>query len=234
MFPNYEEEGPGVPKDAPPLPPVKRFFVIFGRKFIKLLWLNTLFLVTCLPLVTVGASLCALTRVCRKFSREEPCFVFSEYFDAFKANFFRALIPGVVCVVWGGVLTAELLYMFTVPLVREQLIMFIPALMLSVIFFIMQFYFWQMLDCLDLPARAVYKNALFLTVLGIFRNIPLFLAVVVVVVFMCTVPIGVLLIIFMPFSQMCYLITFICFPVIERFVIREQNPEKLEEGTEDE
>ncbi|GHU45831.1 hypothetical protein FACS1894120_1440 [Clostridia bacterium] len=230
-FSNFEEEGPGVEADLPPLPPVKRFFVIFGRKFIKLLWLNALFLLTCIPVVTVGASLCGLARVCRKFSLEEPCFAFSEYFDGFKAGFRRGLLPGVCCTIWVAVLTAELLYLFAQPLSGEQIAMFVPAIVLSGVFLIMQFYFWNMLDCLDLPVRAVYKNALFLTVLGILRNIPLVIGIIAVFWLFTHVPLSLFLLLFMPFSQICYLITFTCHPVIERFII---NPYYAREADETE
>ena len=65
--------------------------------------LNLLFLLSCLPVVTIGAAFTALFSACRAQTRGTPCF--RAYFKAFRQNFPRAtlvwlvlLVPVLACV----------------------------------------------------------------------------------------------------------------------------------------
>ena len=49
----YTKEGPGVRKDQPPKKGIPRFFEILMRDYGHLLKVNFLFLLCCLPMVTV-------------------------------------------------------------------------------------------------------------------------------------------------------------------------------------
>jgi uncharacterized membrane protein YesL len=53
-FFDYNRPGPGVPKDAPPKPPVIVFFEILQRKFWNLIKVNMLFLVFNIPALVLG------------------------------------------------------------------------------------------------------------------------------------------------------------------------------------
>jgi len=49
--------------------------------------LNLIFLITCIPIVTIGPALTALYSVTLKMVKNEESYVFKGYFKAFKANF---------------------------------------------------------------------------------------------------------------------------------------------------
>ena len=63
-------------------------FNLFGDLFV----LNVYFFVTCLPIITIGASLTALYTVTNKLVRNEEGAIRTEYFKSFKSNFKQATI----------------------------------------------------------------------------------------------------------------------------------------------
>ena len=75
----------------------------FLAKLVKLLWLNILWLITSLPLFTLGASTCALYYTTLRLVRDEEGYLTREYFHAFrngfpKASFFFFFIAAVTAV----------------------------------------------------------------------------------------------------------------------------------------
>lgn len=71
---DYSKPGPGISKDAPKKRGFIEFWEIFFRKFWKLLQVNLLYLVTSIPVVTLGLSNAGLTYITRNFTREKPVF----------------------------------------------------------------------------------------------------------------------------------------------------------------
>ena len=64
---------------------------LFSR-IVDLLLLNFLFVITSLPVLTLGASLTALFSVSLKLVRNEESYVSRDYFRAFKKNFCQATV----------------------------------------------------------------------------------------------------------------------------------------------
>ena len=64
----------------------------FFSRVVDLLLLNFLFVITSLPVLTLGASLTALFSVAMKLVRNEESYVSKDYFRAFKKNFFQATV----------------------------------------------------------------------------------------------------------------------------------------------
>ncbi len=62
-------------------------FFEFMNTLAAFIGLNIIFLITCLPVFTIGPSLTALYTVTLQESRKESGYVFSTYFKAFKKNF---------------------------------------------------------------------------------------------------------------------------------------------------
>ena len=66
--------------------PDSKFMEIIGR-ITDLILLNLLFLITCLPIFTIGAAITALYDVCFRLMREADSGIMKSYFKAFKNNF---------------------------------------------------------------------------------------------------------------------------------------------------
>ena len=96
LFNRYMKEGPGVAKDAPQKHAFVVFFEIFFRKFWKLINLNLIYFLFCLPIVTIGPATAGFTYVLRNFSREQHSFVWMDFIDAFRANWKQSLVVSIV------------------------------------------------------------------------------------------------------------------------------------------
>lgn len=71
--------------------PDSKFMEIIGR-ITDLILLNILFLITCLPVFTIGASVTALYTLCFRLMREEYSGIVKSYFKALKDNFKQATV----------------------------------------------------------------------------------------------------------------------------------------------
>lgn len=81
--------------------PDSKTMQIIGR-VTDLILLNIVYLITCLPIFTIGAATTALYTMCFRLMREEYSGVVKSYFKAFKANFKQATA------IWGLLLVAIL------------------------------------------------------------------------------------------------------------------------------
>ena len=104
----------------------------------------------------------------------------------------------------------------------------------------MHFYIYLEIVALKLKLKAIMKNALFLVFLGVKRVALTFLInVVILSLILLFLPYSILVAVFFPLAWLCFTTVFICYPVIQKYVINpfyesrgEINPE-LTDGTED-
>ncbi|WP_196812006.1 YesL family protein [Schleiferilactobacillus shenzhenensis] len=75
-----------------------------GGKLVDLFFLNILFLLTSLPVITLGASTTAMFTVTMKMVDDSQGPLVKSYFKAFKDNFWRGTFTGVVLLAVGAVL----------------------------------------------------------------------------------------------------------------------------------
>lgn len=82
--------------------PVMRFLTWFCN----MMYINVLFMITSIPIVTIGASWSAMYTVCIKLIRKEETYIARDYFNAFKDNFKQATtlwIPSLILsLIWFG------------------------------------------------------------------------------------------------------------------------------------
>ena len=82
----------------------------FLTNLFNIFWVNILFIFTCIPIVTIGPSLCALYRVCLKIISGEDPMVYNTYFHEFKNSFKKGLILWII-VLFAGVFFGYELYL---------------------------------------------------------------------------------------------------------------------------
>lgn len=87
--------GKGV-TEPPPKQGAKRFFFLLLNHPWKLVTVNLLFFVFCLPVLTIPAAFCGMNRVLIKLVRDGNCFLWSEFIKEFKANLFKSLPFGFI------------------------------------------------------------------------------------------------------------------------------------------
>lgn len=72
------------------------YFQLIYHNFFDLVLLNIMFVVTSLPIVTIGASYTAFISVCNKYAKDEVVYPLKEYFINFKNNFLKSALYGII------------------------------------------------------------------------------------------------------------------------------------------
>ena len=153
--------------------PYGKLFCLLSR-ICDLAYANFLFLITSLPIFTIGASLAALNRVTQEIVTDELGSVTDCYFRSFRLNFRRAsgvwllLLTGLLFLCGGWLLLQNVLLL---PTFLEWVTLLLAALLVSMVF-----YSFQLLARFDSTAPATLRNALLLS-LGHFPFTLLFLAI---------------------------------------------------------
>ena len=88
-FRKMEGSGKPYPTGGPAL-----FFARIGTYFWKFLLLNGLFIIFSLPVITVPAALTAVYRVIILIISKERCFLWDDFWEEFRRNFWRSLFLG--------------------------------------------------------------------------------------------------------------------------------------------
>lgn len=223
----YDKAGPGIPKMPMEKKGIFKFLEVYGRRFWKLMEINLLFLLFCIPIITIGPAIAGMTKVCRNYSQERNAFVYADFIDAFKKNFKQSLA------VWLIDLVVIVLSSIGLPvyfqLAQQNKAFFIPLgiyLACLLIYFMMHFYIYLMIVSTNLKFKQIIKNSFLLVSIGtkasFFTLLNIVLTVLVIFVFFfnyVTLGIDVLLILLWSSSFLCFVTTYNCYPVIRKYVI---------------
>jgi len=144
LFANqYMKEGPGVDKYGPKKKRFFLFFELFFRKFWKMVQLNLVFSVFCIPAAAalvyllsnwsragvagmavmlviflaacfpIGPAMSGVAYILRNYANERPVFMLSDFWDAFKSNFKQSLVIFYLDMIVTGVSSVSFVWYFT-------------------------------------------------------------------------------------------------------------------------
>ena len=147
-------------KEPPPERGWKRFFFVLGTHFWKMVTLNLLFLLFCIPIITIPAAFCGMNRVLIKLYREGNCFVWTEFYKEFRANIWKALPFGLL----GGIALFASYYFLSygtsVSSNGVEVISTALGILLLAVVVLLLNYVFVFLPVLDLKNRQIARNAL--------------------------------------------------------------------------
>lgn len=168
--------------------------------------LNLVFLITCIPVFTIGPALCALFAVTLREARGESGYLIRFYFQAFRENFRRGLILSLCYCPIGLILLYNLFFWVQLP----GIIGMIATLILT---FAMLVYLFSLFYVFALCAR--YKNSLRLSIqnsiqlsLGHPRQTLMIALILAVAGFFCIMPLFRVLMLLFGFAFLAYCTSF--------------------------
>ena len=231
---NYSKPGPGVDKDAPKKKRFFYFFELYGRKFWKLIELNLLYLLCCIPIVTIGPATCGLVYILRNFANEKPVFMVSDFFDAFKSNFKQGFVLGILDLLTSGIVGIALLwYIANQGLSIAMAIPLGVCIAVEVLLMFMRFYTYLMTVTVELPIKHILKNSFIFSFLGLKTNfISAFWVILLVIPVLWIWP-WLLCFILIGFSTMWFITTFNSYPYIVKYIIEPHEQQMRAERGED-
>lgn len=214
-------EGKGVQKNEPEKKRFFFFFELYYRKFWDLIKLNLLFMLFTVPIITIGPALAAMSEICKKYVNQQPVFLLSDYWDAFKENFWNGLFMSFIHVFM--MISSYLSIMMYLVYSIDSPIYLVPLMFVSVgatTCIMSMFYAYNIMANVKLKFWHILKNSLLMTFLNVKVNFITFLVIVPVLILTFIFIEQVLLaVIFILWSSLCFLMTFNAQPCIDKYLI---------------
>lgn len=165
-------------------------------KLVDCIWLSFIFLITCIPVFTVGASMTALYYTVQKSLKNDRGYIGSEYWHAFKTNFKQSTCAWLIVLIVGIVFSWDLRIMQALDKAGNPLgkvyVLFGVLLALEIIW---ASYLFPYIARFENNLRSIMKNAALMAILNLPKTIVLFVYIVVTGVIIYVMPIAIL---FMP------------------------------------
>ncbi len=236
IFNHYLKEGAGVSKDqAVETSPVKRFFQVFAHRFWQLIFLNLLYLLACVPVVTIGPATAAMNYVCRNFSQRKPVDFFSDFVLKCKEHFRQGIA------VWGVQTVSVVLLVFAIQLWSDPTLgAFMPSALRTVALVVLflfgylvlcaGFYIYPMMVSFDLSLWQLFKNSMIFSMYKIGQNLAMALFSVVIYglcIFFWPASFPVLL--FLAFTLVAFFNNFWVYPLLEKYIALPEDTKEAEE-----
>lgn len=180
LFKYSDKPGPGVPKGEKKKSGFSLFIQIIKENFFQLVLLNLLFLLFCIPIVTIGPALKALDRVTLNFVRHVPTSPIRDFIDEFKEGFVKSMLTGLVIIILMALLVVA--YLLIPSGGQSEKGLYLTgglALLIFLILLSVSMYIFKSLGTIDLPMSTTIKNAFLLTLVSLKELVLIFVLTVV-------------------------------------------------------
>ena len=216
-----------------------KFFSMMGRAA-DLMILNIVFIICCLPIVTIGASLTALHYVTLKMVRNEESYIVKSFFKSFKQNFKQATIINIIMLLTAAVLFIDLRIarVGSGAMYKGLFSLFIAF---ALIYAMILLYIYPILSKFFNSVKNTFVNAFLMSV----RHLPLTLLMLVIsasplllmwlfayVSYAQFTSILIMLFILMGFSTLAYWKSKIFVKIFDNYIPKDENEENGEEKNE--
>ena len=81
------------------------------RKISNIVILNIVFLLSCIPVITIGASVSALYTVCFRIAKQEDPYIWKGFWNAFRENFRQSTCIWLICLPVIGILILDFMFL---------------------------------------------------------------------------------------------------------------------------
>lgn len=259
---NFSKAGSGIAKKAHKRHDLKLFFEIYGTHMWKLFGLNFLYLLFCIPIITIGPATAALVKLLKNYSIDKHVNILSDFWSAFKQNFVKGFFWGLINMISFALMSLgtrtysnilenrDLLSAYHLPDMPNIFFRILTVLTISVgiVLIMVNFYYFLMMVSTNLGFKDRLKNSFALVMVApkenlltlfVFVTIP-FIALCCLLSYTAATVIGFLLFFIFVFTFIWFTVCFNCYPIVQKYVINpyyeargEQNPELEAEPTAD-
>lgn len=144
----------------------------FINKLVFCAWLNILWFICSIPIITIGASTTALYDVCLKLVRNQEGNVPQQFFDSFKANFKKGTAIWSILLVLGIFLGADSYILYHIRFENAFWVVCTALLIgVGVIYFLVLLNIFPLFAKFDNTIPATFKNAFLVGVRYLFCTI---------------------------------------------------------------
>lgn len=235
MF-DYDKAGRGISKNAPKKKSFFAFFEMYFRYWWRLVKLNVLTFIFCIPVVTIGPALAGMTKVLRNYTLDKSAFIFHEFWKGFSQNWKQSLPVGLLDTLFAvSAFTAARVYPQMARATEEAggngtvfTVLCVISISFALTLLMMNFYIMPMIVATNLPLKNIIKNGFYLTCVALKKNIFTLAVILITAFFLVITPsMALLLVPLWAISFLGFVIMYNSYPQIQKYVI---NPYYEERG----
>lgn len=230
FFLDYNKEGPGVDRDAPPKVGLELFFDLFVREFTSLIKLNIYFIISYIPIITIGPAIGALTAVTMRMVQDQPSDLFYDFREAFKKNWKYSFVSGFIAAIFIFAIWFSIKFcMESDGVIYNLMISFIVVI--AVLLALSSIYVYPMIVKIELPLKVLFRNAFLLGIVNIKYSLITFLIniglIEISIIFMpFTLPVMLLF----TFSTISFISSFCAWNGLGKYIIKDDEKSNTNEG----
>jgi uncharacterized membrane protein YesL len=213
----YQHKGGKGVTAPPPAKGIKRFLFLSYTHFWRLIRLNLLFILFCLPVVTIPPSITAMNKVLITLAREGNVFFFKDFIDEFKSSFLKSWIAFIP---WLIVIAISVMGYLSIHDVYSNALLIILWVTVCSILYCYSTYCFSMIALIDLPLGKIMKNAAIMTLTEIRRNVFMILTIPIFIISAIYCLFSIPLVLFFEFSFVGLINVMIANEAIEKRVIQ--------------
>jgi len=213
-------------------PGVRLFFVTAQQYWREIILLNILFILSCIPIITIPAALKAASGTSFRYLMGDPVVWLSDYWALFKRNFLYTTLLGLawMLLLFGSGFSLS----FYGSLIIGGRVFFIIGGLISVLTILMLFgmglYLFPMMAMTDLPPRTMIKNAFCLAGLRILWTVlVLLLFAAIGAVYLFLYPISTIFLVLFGFSLPILIGTFCAYAGLWKYVLVSKKAKEIVE-----
>lgn len=218
----YAKPGKGVKRSQPEKKKFFQFFELYFRKFGSMIKLNLVYLLFCLPILTIGPATAALAKVSQYYCEGKPVFLMSDFWTAFKSNFKQGFIIGLIDTLFIFLFYEGFIFYYARTV--QSWLYWIPLVilvLLAVIAAFMNFYTYQMMVTVQLNTWTLIKNSLMMCALGAKTNwLTLIFTALLLLPSIMFFPLSILIVLTITFSMSAMIVCFNSFQYIYQYLIK--------------
>lgn len=199
--------------------------------------------------LTFGWQNIGATYILRGIVRGDPVFPFSDYIYAVKRNWKQGFFLGLIDAAVLFFLGFDFLFFYNQTGSFKMDVMYFAIFAISILYFVMRFYIYQLQITFNLSIRKILKNALIFAVLGVKRNLMAILGIVVltaiaiafIALFAALLGGNIAIPLILPFlyylAFTAFMAAYAAYPIIDRYMIApyiHQDSDSGEDGDADE
>lgn len=216
--PEHEEKE----RDGPPDRGIRLFLRICLMEWKNLILLNLLFILFCLPVLTIGPATAAMAKITLSMVEDHPVDLWYDFRNAFRDSLTQGIPAGFLTGAFIAAISFSAYYYLT-HLQQGLWMYFLFAVTLVILFVALLacIYVYPQVAALSLPLKSVFKNSILLALLGLKHSAPALISILaalsVPVVFPAMLP----ALIFVTFSFISLISSFAAWTDIKKHIITD-------------
>ena len=152
-------------------------FFTFMNRMTDLFVVNILFLICCIPVITIGASASAMYSITLKMAENTEGYILKSFFKAFKTNFKQATLVWIPSLLILFFMTADI-RIFSTDSNKQYQFLLIGAFLILIVLFVILLYYFPLLSKFQNSTVQLLKNAGIMSI----KHLPFTLCIIAITV----------------------------------------------------